>query len=141
MRDPVVTFSSWRPWHSRTEISGVESGGVYLLAHFPKTAPKGAACPLDRHIIYIGETHRQSLVRRWSQFQRSAATGARGHAGGRTYYERYGKLRGDLYVAAFSRLPTAWSERQRCFFICHLEVKLIWSFSKEYSPDKLCNKC
>lgn len=141
MRDPVTKFGCWTPWGHRTEISGIEASGVYLLAHFPGAAPPGAASPVDRHIVYIGETHRQSLAKRWADFQRSASRGARGHAGGRTYHKLYGRVRRDLYVAAFSRLPAPWSDRQRRFFIRYLEAKLISAFCRTYSDDGLCNKC
>ncbi len=141
MSEPKVVFTPWKPWGQRGEIICAGDPGVYLLAHFPRgRVPDGAASPLDEHIVYTGETHRRPLKKRWSVFNRSAQTGKKGHAGGRTYHTRYRRIRDDLYVAAYSPGQSDWSPRCRSFFIRHVESMLIWNFAATYMPDRLCNR-
>ena len=140
MPTPPIRFSPWVPWTERAFIPGSSDHGVYLLAHFGRrTVPKGPASPLDKHIVYIGETHKQALLKRWRNFATSAKRGAKGHAGGRTYYRRYEKLRGDLFVAAYVP-PHVYTPRQRTFLILLVEAKLVWEFSHAHRRDSLCNK-
>jgi hypothetical protein len=91
IQEPAIEFSRWRPWNAgKPDLAG-NSEGVYLLAHFP-AAPGGAADPRSEAIVYIGvtgKTPRRTLARRWRQFNKSAATGEFGHAGGRTYHDRF----------------------------------------------------
>jgi hypothetical protein len=68
-------FSPWCVWEARDKLA-VDAddyvaaySGVYVLAHFDGRPPRGAADPLDRRIIYIGEGG--VLGRRWYNFQRS----------------------------------------------------------------------
>lgn len=110
MSEPEPVFTSWKPWAQRGNIGNAGGPGVYLLAHIPQgQVPAGPASPLDEHIVYIGETHRQTLGRRWSDFDRSARTGNRGHAGGRTYHKRFGTIQGNLYVAAYTPEQSDWT--------------------------------
>ncbi len=142
MSEPEVVFTAWKRWDERENIENAERTGVYLLAHFPGRPPNRSepACPLDDHIVYIGEAHKQTLRKRWSDFNRSAQTGKRGHAGGRTYHDRFGRVQGHLYVAASAPDKRDWTPRCRSLFIAYVESKLIWSFANAYKPDRLCNK-
>jgi hypothetical protein len=110
-----------------------------LLAHL-NTVPRGSASPLEPGIVYIGETHRQTLIKRWRAFARSARTGLFRHAGGRSYHARFRGLRPDLYVAAFAPDDQTWTPRCRTFLIGYVESKLIWDFATKYSNDQLCNR-
>jgi len=140
MEDVAIIFTPWKKWLNRKSFEDANDQGVYLLAHFKENEiPVGAASPLDPNIIYIGDTRKQTLAIRWSQFNRAAQNGAAGHAGGRTYYKRFGPLKKELCVAFFSP-PSMSSERIRSFYIRYVESKLIWKYSQMHKPDKLCNK-
>ena len=140
MTEESIVFSPWVPWSDRAQINGARDQGVYLLAHFDDDkVPTGPASPLDNRLVYIGETHGQTLIERWSQFSRSAQTGVRGHAGGVSYRKKFGAVSLDLYVAVFSPQPSK-STRCRSFFILFVEAKLVWEFSRANDPDQLCNK-
>lgn len=134
-----ICFSPWTAWESRAAIRGANQPGVYLLAHLP-SIPRGSASPLEPRIVYIGETHRQTLLARWRAFARSAKTGRFSHAGGRSYHARFKGLCPDLYVAAFAPDHERWTQRCRTFLIRYVESKLIWDFATKYSKDKLCNR-
>ena len=137
-----IVFTPWKPWSERKHIQGAEDQGVYLLAHFDAgTVPSGPASALDPCLIYIGETHgqKQTFLKRWGQFDRSARNGMHGHAGGCTYHEKFGAVSANLHVAAFSPKPSE-SRRCRSFFIRFVEAKLVWNFARTHDPDQLCNK-
>lgn len=141
MSEPRVAFTLWMKWNERGQIECRGDPGVYLLAHFPRDrVPDGAASPLDTHIVYIGETHKQTLAKRWNDFAQSAPTGQKGHAGGRTYHNRFHRLQRNLYVAAYAPKQPKWTSRCRSFFIRHVESKLIWRFVLTHGDDGLCNK-
>jgi len=141
MSEPKVIFTPWKQWDERKDIKNAERTGVYLLAHFSRRPNRDVpASPLDEHIVYIGETHRQTLQKRWSDFNRSAQTGKKGHAGGRTYHDRFSRIRDDLYVAAYTPEQPDWTPRCRSFFISRVESRLIWNSATACKPDKLCNK-
>jgi hypothetical protein len=140
MRAPKVKFTPWKHWTKRTEIDGADGPGVYLLAHFPRgQVPRGNASPLDPNLVYSGETMGK-LSRRWNDFDRSAQTGKKGHAGGRTYHERFHKIRGNLYVAAYCPKQSKWTSRCHSFFVRYVEARLVWEFAMTHVPDQLGNK-
>ena len=140
MSEPKIIFSPWKLWKKRAEIDVADRPGIYLLAHFaPGKIPRGSASPLDPNLVYIGETHRRTLAKRWSEFGHSAATGKLAHAGGSAYHKKFKKLRDDLYVAAFSpKQPDG--PRCQSFLIRYVEWKLVWGYVRTHNPDKLCNK-
>ena len=141
MSEPEIVFSPWKPWSEREDIDVANRPGVYLLAHFAHgIIPQGRADPLDPNIVYIGETHGRTLAERWREFSRSAETGKKAHAGGRSYHKTFKKLRDDLYVAAFSPNQPDWTSRCFSFFIRYVEWKLIWDYARRHKADKLCNK-
>ena len=136
--DELAKFTPWIPWNERQLLDGANDNGVYLLAHFLHGAPTGPASSLDPNIVYIGETHGQTLLVRWRQFARSAETGRTGHAGGRTYHGLFGQIQPELHVACYS--PKHVAGRCRSFFIRFIEAKLVWNFSRKHEPDQLCNR-
>lgn len=141
MSESEPVFTSWKQWAQRGNIGNAGGPGVYLLAHIPQgSVPDGSASPLDERIVYIGETHRQTLAKRWGDFDRSARTGNRGHAGGRTYHERFRTIQSNLYVAAYTPGQSDWTPRCRSFFLRYIESKLVCDFVSTYRPDGLCNK-
>jgi hypothetical protein len=144
MREVKVTFTSWQPWKKRT---AEKRPGVYLLGCFRGKPPTGRARPLCSKIIYIGETHQQTLHKRLKDFDRSARTGKKAHAGDRSYHDRILKkkkcdeLPGDLYVATATFSPVS-SDYTACqsFLIRYVESKLVWEFATKHNPRKLLNK-
>lgn len=136
---PAIKFTSWFKWEDRRKIQDSDKPGVYALAKFKRKPPAGRANPLDKNIIYFGETCRQSLKARWEQFDRSAFQGKAGHAGGKNYREQYGlgDKGSDLYVAAFS---PSLKEPLRSLYIRFVERKLILNYFQKWNNMPKCNK-
>lgn len=137
--DESIEFTPWIAWVDRDFLKGANDKGVYLLAHFPEGPPTGPASSLNANLVYIGETHGQTLLIRWRQFARSANTGERGHAGGITYHDTFGQIQENLYVACYSP-PQMDNPRCRTFFIRYTEAYLVWRYVTEHEPDGLCNR-
>ena len=131
-------FTPWVRWSDRlTTPDGFgghihDYGGVYLLAHFPKTAPAGSADVLDDAVVYVGEG--AYLKRRWYDFERSANLGLPGHSGGhshRVWAADSGATWKSLYVTALpiwfesegsTDEPSSLARRFRLF----VEQYLLW---------------
>lgn len=135
---PKIKFQRWVRWKERDKIRDSDKPGVYALAKFKNRPPVGGANPLDKDIIYFGETCKQSLRARWNQFNRSAFMGKAGHAGGKTYRKEYGDEGLDLYVAAF---PISLTEEDlRSSFIRFVERKLILDYVRKWNNTPKCNR-
>ena len=139
---PRIVFSAWHSWPDRLNIPNSKTlPGLYLLAHLSKS-PKGSANPISQDIIYVGETHGQTLVQRWAQFDRCAFYGAKGHAGGMTYAKKYPPATVSLlYVSAcpVANLPKDKKSLVRTLFILHIERKLILQYGMKYIRLPNCN--
>lgn len=135
---PKIEFSKWYHWSERHLIKNSDLPGMYLLTKFDK-APEGFVDPLDKHIIYIGETSR-SLKRRWKEFDNSAFHDTAGHSGGWRYKYTYGDNGKDLYVAAMPVKYVFESDRIKNNFIRYIERKLIWEISRQYPQKQFLNK-
>lgn len=136
MNLPQVIFSNWTKWMERTKISNIKKPGVYVLAHFVK--PPSTVDLQAKEIIYVGETHGQTLRDRWGQFHRCAFKGKKGHSGGRTYWSLFngGKIE-QLYVAGF---PVDSLSGDSCpVFIQYLERKLILEYVVKWDRRPKCN--
>ena len=136
MNLPRVVFSDWKQWTERANISCIEKPGAYVLAHFVKPP-----CKVDlqaEEIIYIGETHGQTLRDRWGQFHRCAFKGKEGHSGGRTYWSLFnGKKIEKLYIAGF---PVNSLRGDLCsVFIQYIERKLILEYVLKWGKLPKCN--
>lgn len=83
-------FSPWARWEQRLQLPQCNSPGVYVLGQF-EGAPPEVVDPTEERIVLIAETHRQTLAKRWYQFERSASRGADGHAGGYTFWTLFGQ--------------------------------------------------
>jgi len=136
MEMPQIKFSEWFQWNKRTEIDNVDLPGVYILAKF-KEVPKGNADTVDKNIIYVGETCKQTLKKRWYQFNNSAFRDKAGHSGGWSYESTFGDKGDDLYVAA---LPVELPDNLRHLFIRYIERKLILEFALKYNLQPKLNK-
>ena len=137
MQIPKVEFSKWTNWEDREMLKDTRQPGVYILAHFD-VAPEQPANPVNKQIIYIGETCNQNLRKRWYQFNRSAFEGKFGHSGGNTYRRIFGNLDKNLYVAAFP--VNQIDKKLQPFFIRYVERKLIWDFILQYNAAPVCNR-
>lgn len=134
---PAIQFSPWISWGDRNAFVGAGNPGVYLLAHFVEPPP-GQADPLDQNIVYIGETHRQILQRRWQAFNRSAMNGRPSHAGGETYHALFNEVRADLHVAAFP--VTGMEEPALTAFILYAERTALWGYVCRWNTLPDCNR-
>ena len=138
---PRIVFSRWVRWTDRLTLDGIDSPGVYVLAHFNKP-PRRAANTRVREVIYIGETCGQSLRKRWRQFHRSAFEGKDGHSGGKTYRthrESFGRAwRDSLCVSAFP--VNSLGDELRPLFIRFVERKLILDYARRWGSLPRCNK-
>jgi len=134
---PKIEFSPWAQWNNRLEITDFRSPGVYILAKF-KNVPQGPGNPLDKKVIYVGETCNQSLRSRWYQFDRSAFQSKDGHSGGWNYNEEFGDKGQDLFVAAMP--VTDVPEKLRHLFIRYVERKLILDYAVEHESQPILNR-
>ena len=136
---PKIEFTPWIPWKQRNEKVNPKAPGVYVLAKFA-AAPTGNANPLDKDVIYFGETCR-SLKGRWRQFEISAFQGKRAHSGGSNYREAFKNSGENLYVAALpvteERLP---NKKLRNSFIRYVERKLLLDWVAKFKKMPKCNK-
>jgi len=136
-----INFSTWYSWARRKKIPHYKEPGVYAFARFKKP-PKGKANPLDKSIIYFGETC-SSLGKRLYQFEQSAFRGKRAHSGGSNYRKKHphdtkGK---DLYVAAMPVTKAKHKNKDlRESLIRFLERKAILDFTVRYKKMPECNR-
>jgi hypothetical protein len=137
---PPIEFSQWANWSERDSLGhALEVAGVYLLAHF-ENLPPGSADPKNPQIVYIGETHDQTLRDRLGAFHRSAFQGKDGHAGGETYRTKFpGDTGKNLYVSIFPPKVMINPTLHRTF-IMYLESALRWEFAEANRRLPACNK-
>ncbi len=136
MKEPVVQFTNWVNWKEQRSLPGLDKPGLYMMAH--GELMRGAADPLDKQIVYIGETCNNTLQGRWHQFHRSAIQGKNGHTAGTIYHETFGDDQSRLFVAAF---PVEISDdTTAAFFIRYLERKLVWDYIRKWSKHPVCNR-
>ncbi len=131
-----LPFCRWTRWADRNTITRTDAPGVYILGRFHESPPSKVN-PLDRRVIYIGETAQQNLHGRWRQFERSAFQGNFGHSGGRTYRDRVAKTPRYLYVSA---LPVTIDDPAASAYIRAVERLLIWAHVERYNAFPICNK-
>src|SRR4030042_3927871 len=63
-----ITFSPWVNWVNRNNLEGEEDkGGVYLFSRFEREPNLGSADPLDKSVIYIGQSSK-AFKNRWELF-------------------------------------------------------------------------
>lgn len=136
MELPKIEFSKWYGWYNRESIENISCPGVYILAKF-KEVPKGKASPLDKNIIYIGETCNNDFKGRLLQFHKSAFKSKSGHSGGFSYNKKYGDNPDGLYVAIMPIVNL--TDNILPPFIRYIERKLILEFVLK-NGNKLLNK-
>lgn len=139
---PPINLGKWFPWDKRQEIDGYEKPGVYLLARDETLSlPSEPVDPLDEQIVYIGETsgrkNPRSLWKRWREFESTVYKGEGNHAGGETYFKRYGPDISKLTVAAMSVNPSIKEIRKSLKYI---EYKLLLNFILKHKRFPACNR-
>lgn len=138
MKLPKIRFSAWTRWAVRTSLCGINAPGLYLLAKFKKP-PTGDTDWQVQEIIYVGETCKMTLKKRWDNFHRAAFKGKKKiHNGGQTYRKEFRDKGGNLFVAAS---PVNELDNQlRPLFIRHVERKLILDYALIWGRAPKCNK-
>lgn len=107
------------------------------MARF-QSAPVGAADPLTKQIVYVGQTG-AALKDRWRVFDGAATgSGQHSHSGGKTYFELYRAPDPRLFVAAFA--VGSLAEPFRRTFILYAERRLLWKFVRRWGELPRCNK-
>lgn len=126
-------FSPWMPWRGLTANEFMKHPGVYLLAE--KCGDTLPTSVVDPSIIYIGETTRQSLLKRFVQFEEAARTGCTNrHLAGQKYFTRTdGELIGDGHRLlpdnfCISVMPVELDEPARSAYIRYTERAALWYF-------------
>jgi hypothetical protein len=137
-------FSPWMPWRGLTAYDFMKQPGVYLLAEIGDDSITPSV--VDPHIIYIGETTKQTLLERFVQFEEAARTGCYNrHSGGQKYFARTkGELLGndqrllpdDLHI---SIMVTTLDEPRRSAYIRYTERAAIWYFVQANNRYPGCN--
>ncbi len=134
---PEIIFSKWVQWENRKTLPYINCPGVYLLAKF-RAVPNGRADPLDKNIIYFGETCRD-IKGRWGEFDRCAfREKSKGHTGGKSYKKKYGDSGEDLHVSAFP--VKGISKELEPWFIRFQERKLLLDFVCGHGASNLLNQ-
>ncbi len=118
-------------------MAGVELPGVYLLARFKPRQVPGSVNPLDDNIVYVGETTRSFLRKRWYQFNRSAFEQKAGHSGGWSYARLHGKDTSKLLFV--SALPCDLEETKAAAYIRFIERLILWEFVARHGRFPDCN--
>jgi hypothetical protein len=97
-----ICFTPWASWANRNSLADKDKSGVYLIGRFDQPPPVGPADPLEKNIVYIGESSGGRFQGRWRAFARSAFKGSGRHRGGKRYKEIFGGDSSVLYVSSLS---------------------------------------
>ncbi len=119
-------FSSWALLNERRAMQGIKTPGVYLLA-LSEDQPTPYRENQDS-LIYIGETTRQTLLKRLSSFERSCTSDRLGHSGGVSFRKLFPSTleAKNLWV---SILPVNLDNaHQSHAYIKFVERALIWDY-------------
>lgn len=120
-------LSDWLEWDRRGDTP--ELPGIYIIAK----ASVG-------DIVYIGRTWGAGGLRdRLRTFNRSATTGAKGHAGGVTYHNTIGADVSDLRVRVHQPIAINPDVAIIRPYIEYAERRLIWEFVERVGRLPLCN--
>jgi hypothetical protein len=139
----MLRFSIWYCWHNWKEQASdfCSKDGIYLLARIRGKARPCTADPLDKRIIYIGQTCKQTFRDRLNQFGRSAFNGRAEHAGGVRYREVFGTHRDSRVLRiAFWAPRQAFPLRLRELYIQYWERKLLFGFAKRRRQPPRLNR-
>lgn len=122
-----IHFLEWLPWSERVGLP--PEAGLYRIA-------RGEPA----NLIYVGRTWGEGGIReRIRSFHRSAMTGQKGHAGGQTYFRRFGADVGDLIVSA--HVPLAINPTLTILkpYIDYAERRVLWEHVERVGALPECN--
>ena len=133
-------FSPWLHWNQRSLFEERNRSGVYVLARFEEGAPDTVDTE-DKRILLIGETHHQTLEKRWDQFHYCAFTGGDGHAGGRTFHRLFyngtdSAVPPWLFVSAHATDCQPWDAQD---YVQTLKNRLLAAFEDRHGVLPRCN--
>ena len=119
-----IHLSDWVAWSERVTL-GTEPG-VYLIAK-------------SRETIYIEKTWGSDGVRgRLAAFHRSATNGQKGHAGGVTYFEKFGAIEPDDITVRI-HVPIIIRQSVLYPYVSYAERRLIWEHVEQHGSLPQCN--
>ena len=122
-----IGFSDPLEWADRGKLS--TSPGVYAI----NKASAGG-------VIYIGLTASKGGLRaRLRQFNRSAITGIKGHAGGLTYHRVFAGDVGDLSVRVHSVEQFDYDWMLVRAYVAYIERRLLWEHIEQHGRLPVCN--
>ncbi len=140
IQPPDIQFSEWYSWDDVKNIPNSNRTGLYIIARFDDV-PEGAADPLAKEIIYIGETHggSQTISKRLTMFFKAARIGGgvHKHSGGNRFNRELGADLTNIYAAGFA--PEFDDKRLLNPFIFYAERKLIWEYVVKHGTLPLSN--
>ncbi len=137
MAKPSLKFTHWVSWSERSSLRGMGLPGIYLLGRFSKP-PSGKASPIEKRIIYIGETSRSKLGKRLREFHYTAFDGRGDHPGGRLYRRAYHDEGERLFTAIAPVKGLAGT--RRAIFLRYVESKLVWDYARRNGTAPRCNR-
>jgi hypothetical protein len=137
----MPNFQSWVHWSNRATVKDCLKPGVYLLARFDDKPP-AIVDPLGTELIYVGETSKRTLTKRWGEFHGCAYCQKGVHSGGWTFAALFcdnkpGPVHPWLYVTA---APVALTGPHLLAYIAFVERWLIWEHVQRYGKYPPCNK-
>lgn len=137
----IPKFSNWVRFSDFKNLASVKLPGVYVLAHFYDEVPREIdVC--KNNTIYVGETTKQTIYKRLSQFSHSAFSRKNGHSGGWTYSQKFLNnsaqelIPENLYVAI---LPINKPEKESKAYIKLIERLVIWNYFQVNNDYPSCN--
>lgn len=142
---PEIKFGKWYDWSKREKIESSKEPGVYLLAKDVASQELDKpANPLDKRIVYIGQTcgrkDVRSLQKRWKEFHNTVLKGEGNHAGGETYVKKYGSGERSLLGLFVAAMPVNLEKLMQGLFIKYVERKLLLEFALKHKELPVCNK-
>ncbi len=114
------------PWAERAALPN--EPGIYVVSKVAE-------------VIYVGMTRgREGLRGRVGDFHRSATTGFKGHAGGLTYFGRFGPIQPDDITVSV-HVPVIIRRESEVLhpYLQHVERRLIWEHVERYGRLPACN--
>lgn len=121
-----IHLTQWTPWAERASLSA--DAGVYVIAKAGE-------------VVYVGKSWGAGGLRgRLADFHRSATTGQKGHAGGVTFFEKYGAINADEISVAV-HVPIAVRREPEILYpyVQYVERRLIWEHVERHGHMPACN--
>jgi len=111
-------FAPWVRWADKSRLPDKSKSGVYIIGRFENKPPLGPADPLDKGVVYVGESSTGRLQSRWRSFERSVGSKGK-HRGGKRYKEMFGEDLSVAYISTLSddRLVKAFLRLDSCAFL------------------------